>query len=135
MIETVARRPRGRPRKSQDQLRRDHAGRQLDNISVWLMVESKLKGSLSRRSVNRACQLIAEEARARRAAAPKVVREMLDQRHKYLLDAGTLRRRYAAAEALRQQDGSLAGYLTRELARLGPWESTRLRRRRQPEQS
>jgi hypothetical protein len=49
-------------------------------------VESKRKGLNV--SVKRACELIVEEAKARRAGAPKVVRETLDKTQKYLHDAG-----------------------------------------------
>jgi hypothetical protein len=117
---------RGRPRKSQEELRRDHSRGELANLDVWLMVESKRKGLNV--SVARACELIVEEAKARRAGAPKVVREMLDQTQKYLFDAGTLRRRHARADTLCQQDPWVAAFLNRELARLGPWESTTRRR-------
>jgi uncharacterized protein YaeQ len=60
---------RGRPPKSRHQLRRDHALAQLANIDVWLMVQSKLKAVPV--SVERACQLIAEEARLWRSHARK----------------------------------------------------------------
>jgi hypothetical protein len=117
---------RGRPRKGQDELLRDQSRAELANLDVWLMVESKRRGVHI--SVARACELIVEEAKARRAGAPKVVRETLDKTQKYLFDAGTLRRRYARADALYQQDPWVAAFLTRELARLGPWESTTRRR-------
>jgi hypothetical protein len=98
----VARRPRGRPAKTPEALRRDHMLSSLANLSVWLMVESKRKGAPGM-PVSQACDLIVQEAAVRRETAPKVAREMLDRKHKYLLNADTLRRRYAGAEALRQQ--------------------------------
>jgi hypothetical protein len=124
-----AKRPRGRPRKSREELRRDRAASDLDNLRVWLMVESKRKG-VAGMSVSLACKLIAEEVVARREVAPKIAREILDQDHKHLLNADTLRRCHARAETLRRQDRSVAEYCARELARLGPWASTT--RRRQP---
>lgn len=115
--------PRGRPRKQRHDQRRDHALASLANLDVWLMVESKLKG-LSRRSVKRACELIAEEARSTRDNAPKVVREQLEKEQKYLFNPDTLRRCYARADALRLQDPSVADFCEKELARLGPWEGS-----------
>ncbi|OKO74510.1 hypothetical protein AC629_34960 [Bradyrhizobium sp. NAS80.1] len=122
MSELTEKRKRGRPPKPREVLRRDVAGRELVNLDVWRMVESKLKGLSGRRSVSRACELIAKEARERRETAPKLVREMLDRHHKHLLNADTLRRHYADAEATRKRESSVATYLERELARLGPWQ-------------
>jgi Asp-tRNA(Asn)/Glu-tRNA(Gln) amidotransferase A subunit family amidase len=162
-VTTGEKRPRGRPPKSPEQLRRDHAQAQLANLEIWFMVESKRKGT-PEMSVSQACDLIAEEASASRAKMveraaelhkknKKVVYinnklqnnkttkarlleravERLNKKQKYLFDADTLRRRHADAEALRQLDRFVAEYCARELARLGPWESSTARR--QPQQS
>ena len=116
----AAKRRRGRPRKSGEQLRRDQALAALDNLQIWFMVESKRRAA-PRMSVKRACELIVVEASTRREAAPRITQEMLDRDHKYLLDADTLRRRYARAEALRRKDRSIAEYCTREIAKIGSW--------------
>lgn len=153
---TTEKRPRGRPRKSQEQLRRDHASSQLANLEIWFMVESKRKGAPGMK-VSRACDLIVEEAKASQAAMVDRARELhkqkkvvyinnrqqsnkttkarllertverLDRKQKYLFDADTLRRRYADAEALRQQDRHVAEYCARELEAIV--------RRRRPSQS
>jgi hypothetical protein len=120
---------RGRPPKSRHQLRRDHALAQLANIDVWLMVQSKLKAVPV--SVERACQLIAEEARLWRSHARKNSdqAEAVIKKQKYLFSARTLRRRYDYAEALRREDRHVAEFCARELARLRPWATTTGRRR------
>ena len=123
---SLEKRPRGRPPKTRERMRRDHERDQLANLGVWLMVESKRKG-FSRLSAKRACELITKEIEVRRASAPKNAQELLDGHHKYLLNADTLRRRYNSAEALRKRDRSVAAYLARELERLGPWATTIVR--------